>query len=166
MTSLVDIEKGKKTSKRRFILHIIAVSILSILVIGGSITSLLLSRLDYTWNLILNIVVDALYIIFMVFYFINIFPVVSHYYFLFKNMNEVSIEKRRHLTYVKEIENRTTSNVVYRVLQFSYKEGENEFIDNLYMLDTDYQFEENKSYKLATFRNVIIRSEDLSDATI
>ena len=166
MTSLVDIEKGKKTSKRRFILHIIAVSILSILVIGGSITSLLLSRLDYTWNLILNIVVDALYIIFMVFYFINIFPIVFHYYSLFKNINEVAIEKRRHLTYVKEVDNRTFSNVVYRVLQFSYKEGENEYIDNLYVLDNDYQFLENKAYKLSTYRNIIIRCEEISDASI
>lgn len=166
MTSLVDIEKGKKSSKRRFIIHIILVSILSILVIGGSITSLLLSRLDYTWNLILNIVVDALYIIFMVFYFINIFPIVFHYYSLFKNINEIAIEKRRHLTYVREIDSRTFSNVVYRVLQFSYKEGENEFIDNLYVLDNDYQFVENKAYKLATYRNIIIRSEEISDASI
>ena len=166
MITLIDIKEGKKTSKRRFILHIILVSILSILVIGGSIACLLLSKLDYTWNLILNIAIWAIYIIFMVFYFINIFPVVSHYYFLFKNMNEVALEKRRHLTYVKEIDNRTMSNVVYRVLQFSYKEGENEFVDNLYVLDSDYQFEANKAYKIATFRNIIIRSEDISDATI
>ncbi len=166
MTSHIDIKEGKKTSKRRFILHIISVSILSILVIGGSISSLLLSTLDYNWNLILNIVIWAIYLIFITFYFINIFPVVYHYYSLFKNMNEVTIEKRRHLTYVGEIENRTQSNVVYRVLQFSYKEGENEFVDNLYLLDSEYQFESNKAYRLQTFRNVIIRSEELSDATV
>lgn len=166
MTALVDIEKGKKTSKRRFILHIISVSVLSILVIGGLIVSLLLSKLDYTWNLVLNIVAGGLYIIFMVFYFINIFPIVLHYYSLFKNINEVAIEKRRHLVYVREIESRTFSNVVYRVLQFSYKEGENEFIDNLYVLDNDYQFIENKAYKLATYRNIIIRSEEISNASI
>ena len=166
MTSLVDIKKGQKTSKRRFILHIIAVSILSILVIGGLVASLLLSKLNYTWNLILNIVAGGLYIIFMVFYFINIFPIVHHYYSLFKNINEVSIEKRRHLTYVGEIDNRTVSNVVYRVLQFSYKEGENEYVDNLFVLDNDYQFIINKAYKIATYRNIIIRCEEISDASI
>ena len=102
----------------------------------------------------------------MVFYFINIFPIVFHYYSLFKNINEVATEKRRHLTYVKEVDNRTFSNVVYRVLQFSYKEGENEYIDNLYVLDNDYQFLENKAYKLATYRNIIIRCEEISDASI
>ena len=166
MTSLVDIKKGQKTSKRRFILHIIAVSILSILVIGGLVASLLLSKLNYTWNLILNIVAGGLYIIFMVFYFINIFPIVHHYYSLFKNINEVSIEKRRHLTYVGEIDNRTVSNVVYRVLQFSYKEGENEYVDNLFVLDNDYQFIINKAYKIATYRNIIIRCEEISDAKV
>ena len=166
MTTLIDIKEGKKKSKRRFILHIIFVSILSILVIGGTITSLLLSSLDYNWNLISNILIWAFYLIFIVFYFINIFPVVSHYYFFYKNMNEVALEKRRHLTYVGEIENKTLSNVIYRVVQFSYKEGESEFIDNLYLLDSDYQFIANKAYRLQTFRNVIIRSEDLSDATI
>ena len=166
MTTLIDIKEGKKKSKRRFILHITFVSILSILVIGGTITSLLLSSLDYNWNLISNILIWALYLIFIIFYFINIFPVVSYYYFFYKNMNEVALEKRRHLTYVGEIENKTLSNVVYRVVQFSYKEGENEYIDNLYLLDSDYQFIANKAYKLQTFRNVIIRIEDLSDATI
>ena len=166
MTSLVDIKKGQKTSKRRFILHIIAVSILSILVIGGLVASLLLSKLNYTWNLILNIVAGGLYIIFMVFYFINIFPIVHHYYSLFKNINEVSIEKRRHLTYVGEIDNRTVSNVVYRVLQFSYKEGENEYVDNLFVLDNDYQFIINKAYKIATYRNIILRCEEISDAKV
>ena len=81
-------------------------------------------------------------------------------------MGEISIEKRRRLTYVGEIENRTIQNVVYRALQFSYREGENEFIDNLYVLDSDYQFEKDKNYKLATYRNVIIRSEEISDATV
>lgn len=164
MVTLIDIEKGKRSSKRRFILHIVFVSILSILVIGGSVASLLLSRLDYDLNLILNIVVDALYIIFIIFYFINVFPVVYHYYNLFRNMNNVSLEKRRHLVYLKEIDNRTFNNVNYRVLQFSYREGENDYIDNLYVLDNDYQFVPNMAYRLATYQNIIIRSEEINNA--
>ena len=123
MVTLIDIEKGKRSSKRRFILHIVFVSILSILVIGGSVASLLLSRLDYDLNLILNIVVDALYIIFIIFYFINVFPVVYHYYNLFRNMNNVSLEKRRHLVYLKEIvsnspikKERMTTLIIYMFL--------------------------------------------------
>ena len=164
MVTLIDIEKGKRNSKRRFILHIVFVSILSILVIGGSVASLLLSRLDYDLNLILNIVVDALYIIFIIFYFINVFPIVYYYYNLFRNMNNVSLEKRRHLVYLKEIDNRTFNNVNYRVLQFSYKEGENDYIDNLYVLDNDYQFVPNMAYRLATYQNIIIRSEEINNA--
>jgi len=161
MVNLIDIRTGKRNSKRRFILHIVFVSVLTVLVIGGSVTSLLLSKLDYSLNLTLNIVVDALYIIFMVFYFINVFPVVYRYYTFFKKINEISLEKRRHLVYLKEIDNRTIENVVHRVLQFSYREGENEYVENLYVLDSKYQFVTNKAYRLVTFQNVIVRSEEI-----
>ena len=166
MTSLIDVKSTRKKSKTRFYLHVVGISILTTTVIVGSILLLLFSNLDYEINLVVNIVLDGCYFSFLVFYFFVIFPVVKHYYKLFSKMNQVSFEHRRRLCFVEEKEYKTTNNVKFRSLCFTYKEGENEYQENLYVLDSDIQFEENKYYSIFTYQNVIISFEEIQNATV
>lgn len=161
MKELIDIEAFKKKAKTRYVLHIVFISCLLVLTITGSILSLLLSNLDYTLNLILNISITVLVALFTIFYFFNIFPIVKHYYSYYKNMSDVSLEHRRRVVFFKEIDNKDISNVTYRVVQFTYNEGEKEYNENLFLLDTDIQFEGGKVYRLDTYHNVIIAYEVL-----
>ena len=159
MCELVDINEQKRKSKLRYILHIIFISLLILSTVAGALLLLFLSNLDYLVNLIIDILLCASVFTFVIFYFINLFPVVRHYYVFYKGLNGVSLEHRRRLTFETEIEPKSFHNVNHRVLQFSYKEGETLYIDNLYVLDSDFVFENNKTYKIDTYHNVIIRYE-------
>ena len=161
MQELIDINGFKKKAKTRYVINIVLISCLLIFTVGGSITSLLLSSLDYIPNLIINIVVTVLVAVFSIFYFLNIFPVIRHYYSYYKNMSGVSVDHRRRMVYLKEVDNKIIDNVTYRVVQFVYNEGETEYNENLFLLDTDMNFTEGQAYKLATYQNVIISYEVL-----
>lgn len=167
MTSLIDVKSIRKKSKVRFYLHVFGITLLTLGVIAGSICSLLFSSLDYEINLILNIVIDSGYFCFLVFYFFSIFPIVKHYYKLFSKMNQVAFEHRRKLLYVEEKDNKTTNNVRFRTLNFTYKEGENEYQENLYILDNnDINLEVGKYYSIFTYQNIIVNFEEVKNATV
>ena len=163
---LIDIKSFKKKAKIRYILNLVLVLLFLALVAAGLVLSLLLSKLDYTLNLVLNIVVSVVVVILAIFYFANIFPIITHYYKFYKNMHDVNLEHRRSRTFVEELENKNINYVNYRVLLFSYMEGEKEYRENLYVLDNDVSFVKEHNYKLATYHNVIIKCEDLENAKI
>ena len=164
MVELLEIDDFKKKIKTRYVLHISLIFALILCTISGAIASLLLSKLDYILNLTINIIVTVFISLFLIFYFLNIFPIVSHYYHYFRTLSNVNLEHRLRLVFLNEIENKDVDNVTYRVLQFSYKEGEKEYIDNLYVLDSDIEFVPGDIYKIDTYHNVIIKYEDLSHA--
>ena len=166
MTSLIDVNELRRKAKVRFFLHVFSIVILTLMVIAGSICLLLFSSLDYVPNLIINIVLDSLYFCFLVFYFFNIFPIVEHYYKVFGKMNHVAFEHRRRLKFVEEKDNRDIDNISFRTLNFILKEGENEYLESLYVLDSDYQFEADKSYSLFTYQNIIVKFEVINDAAV
>ncbi len=161
---LININEFKKKAKIRYILHLVFVSLLLVGVVTGLILSLLLSTLDYQINMIINIVVSVVVAILAIFYFTNIFPIISHYYKFYKNLNEVGLDHRRRRVFVKEEEPKNIQSVKYRVLLFSYKEGETEYKESLYILDNNTEFTSGKTYKLVTYRNVIVKCEDLDHA--
>ena len=161
MISLIDIGVFKKKAKARYFTHIVTISLVFIFVIVGTLLSLLLSNLDYIINQIINIIITVLFFLFLVFYLLNIFPLVRHYYAYYKNLSDVNLDHRRRMVYFKEIDKKEINNVIYRVLQFVYSEGETEYNDNLYVLDSDVSFQEGQSYKLDTYQNVIVRYEAL-----
>lgn len=165
MKQLIDINDGKKKAKTRFIIHLVLVITFTVGIIAGSLLLLFLSTLDYIPNLIITIIIDALLIIFLLFYFFNIFPVVLYYHKLFKGMNDVSLEHRRHMVFIEEKENKVIDNVKFRVLDFAYKEGESEYQEHLYVLDSDATFTPQESYRLDTYQNIIVRFEEISHAT-
>ena len=165
MKNVLDINEGKRKAKARFILHIIFVVLLTAGVIAGSLTSLLLSTLDYIPNLIINIVMDALLAIFLIFYFLNIFPVVSYYHRFYNGMSNLTLEHRRKMTFVEEQGKKTINNVDFQILLFSFKEGENEYQEHLYTLDSNVKFEKSASYVIDTYQNVIVRFQEISHAT-
>ena len=164
MIELIDVKKTKKKAITRLVLHIVVISILTISVLLGSIFSLVYSTLDYNLNLIVNITVDSLFVCFLVFYFFNMFPVVMHYYKLFKGINQIAYEHRRHLEYLEEKEIKTINNVEFRTLNFSYKEGENTYQENLYILDNDIELKVGCSYSIYTYQNVVIKLEEIGNA--
>ena len=161
MKELIDINDFKKKAKTRYVTHIVFICCLLVLTITGSLLSLFLSNLDYTLNLVLNIVITVLVALFTIFYFFNIFPIVRHYYSFYKTMSGARLEPRRRLVYLKEIEKKNVDNVIYRVVQFTYKEGEYEYNENLFLLDTDYQFSDGQAYRIDTYHNVIVAYEVL-----
>ena len=161
MVELISINEFKKNAKTRYVLHLIFIVALLALTLAGSICSLIFSKLNYNLNLILNIVVGVVVVIFSLFYFMNIFPIVRHYYSFYKGLNEVNLEHRRRLIYLNECDNKEIDNTKYRVLLFKYTEGENEYKENLYVLDNDIQLNKNKEYKVITYHNVIIRFEEI-----
>lgn len=160
MISIIDVDNIKKKSKRRFIAHIIFISVLSIAVISGCLLLLFLSSLNYSLNLVINIVISGLYVCFLIFYFFNIFPLVKHYYDLFRGISNVSLEHRRRRVFIEEREEKMMDNVTFRVLNFSYKEGEEEYQENLYVLDNDIELNKGSAYSLLTHHNVIVRLEE------
>ena len=166
MTVVIDVDKYKKKSKIRFIVHLICLSLLIAGVVIGSVFSLIKSPLDYRLNLILNIDIDSLFICFLIFYFFNVFPVVVHYYKIFKNANHVAYEHRRHLRYEEERNIKTINNIRFRTLNFSYKEGEGTYQDNLYVLDNDIQLIVGKEYSIYTYRNIIVKLEEIKHAAV
>ena len=166
MTSLIDVKELRKKSRVRFFLHVFSITFLTISVVVGSILLLLFSSLDYAPNLIINIVLDASYFCFLVFYFYTIFPVVKHYYKVFGKMNQVAFEHRRRLTFVEEKDNRVTDNVRFRTMNFFYKEGENIYQENLYVIDNDIEFVPDKNYSIYTYQNIIVSFEELNNAII
>lgn len=161
---LININEFKKKAKIRYILHLVLVLLLLVGAATGLVLSLVLSTLDYQLNMILNIAGSVIITLLAIFYFANIFPIIRHYFKFYKNMSEVGLDHRRTRTFVSELENKNIEHVCYRVLLFSYKEGENEYKENLYVLDNDVQFKEGNNYKIATYRNVIVKSEDLNNA--
>ena len=158
---ILDLNEYQKKAKARFILKIAALSFLSILLIAGSVLLLVFSKLDYQFNLVGSILLSTLFVVGLFFYFFNIFPLDKHYYSLFKNASGASIEHRRRLEFLQEIDKKDIDKVTYRVLQFSYKEGEKEYIDNLYVLDSDVSFLKGNNYKIDTYRNIIVSFEEL-----
>lgn len=161
---LININEFKKKAKIRYVLNLVLVLLLLAGVATGLILSLLLSTLEYTLNLVINISVSVVVTLFVIFYFANIFPIVSHYYRFFRKMNEVNLEHRRRRVFVEELPNKNINYVRYRVLLFSYLEGEKEYKENLYVLDNDVSFIEGHPYKLSSYHNVIVKCEDLKDA--
>ena len=159
--TVLDIASYQKKSTRRFILHISLVSFISAAIIVGSILLLLFSKLDYTWNLIVNILLGAILVAGLLFYFLNIFPLDKHYYSLFRKASYASLDHHRRMTFLQEIGSKDIDKVTHRVMQFSYLEGENTYIDNLYVLDSDVSFIEGTNYKLDTYRNIIVSYEVL-----
>lgn len=166
MTSIIDVKTIRKKSRVRFFLHLFGIIFLTLAVIAGSLLLLLLSNLDYIPNLVITIVLDAVYFSFLVFYFFTIFPIVKHYYKVFGKMNQIAYEHRRRLKYVEEKENRINENVRYRTLNFTYIEGENIYNENLYVLDNDVEFIKDKHYSLFTYQNIILSYEEAKDATV
>ena len=165
MTEVFNINEMRKKAVRRFVLHIVLLSILVLGSITGLVLSLVFSKLDYLPNLIVNIVLSAVLIAFVVFYFFNIFPLVLYYYRLYGGINEVALEKRRSLIYVEEKHEKIINNVKHRVLEFSYREGEEIFTEDLYVLDSDITFKKEKAYRIQTYHNVIVRFEESNHAT-
>ena len=166
MQNIIDVNKGKIQSTARFFIHLVVISLLIASVVAGSVLSLLYSTLDYVPNLVINIVVDIVFITLLVFYFFSIFPIVKYYYQLFKGMNDFNLERRRKMTFVEEKEEKVISNVKFRVLSFSYKEGESIYLENLYVLDSDVSFEIDKDYSLQTYQNIIVRYQEITHANI
>ena len=120
MTVVIDVDKYKKKTKIRFIIHLICLSLLIAGVVIGSVFSLIKSPLDYRLNLILS----------------------------------------------KEKNIKTISNIRFRTLSFSYKEGEGTYLDNLYVLDSDIELKKGQKYSLYTYRNIIIKLEEINNAAI
>lgn len=161
---LININEFKKKAKIRYVLNLILVLLLLAAVITGLVLSLLLSTLDYQINMIINIAVSILVALAAIFYFSNVFPIIQHYYKYYKNMSDIGLDHRRSRTFVEELNNKNIQHVNYRVLLFSYREGEKEYKENLYVLDNDIQYQVGNDYKITTYRNVIVRSEDLGHA--
>lgn len=161
---LININEFKKKAKIRYVLNLILVLLLLAAVITGLVLSLLLSTLDYQVNMIINIVASILVTLAAIFYFSNVFPIIQHYYKYYKNMSDIGLDHRRSRTFVEELDNKNIQHVNYRVLLFSYREGEKEYKENLYVLDNDIQYQVGNDYKITTYRNVIVRSEDLGHA--
>lgn len=166
MTQILDAEKIKRNAVIRFYVHLIVISLLAIGVVLGSVFSLIYSTLDYQLNLILNIVIDSLFVSFLLFYFFTIFPVVAHYYKTFRRINKTSYEHRRNVEYLEEKEPKIISNVSFRNLLFSYKEGENTYQESLYVLDNDISLDKGTHYSIYTYHNIIVTLEEIKDATV
>ena len=79
-------------------------------------------------------------------------------------MSEVGLDHRRRRVFLAEDEPKNIQCVKYRVLLFSYREGEMEYKENVYILDNNIEFQEGHAYKLATYHNVIVKCEDLDHA--
>ena len=130
---LIRINEFKKKAKKRYYLHLILVLLFLAVVAIGLVLSIQLSPWQiYEVFMIINIVVSVLVTLAAIFYFANIFPIISHYYKFYQNMTTVSLDHRRSRTYLSELESKNINHVNYRVLLFSYKEGEKEYKENLY----------------------------------
>ena len=165
MEALININEFKKKNKARFIINLVLISLLLIATIAITIVLLLTSTLNYNLPMIINIVLTVVVALFTIFYFLNIFPLVKHYYFYYRGLNDISLEKRRYMVYFKEVESKEIDKVTYRVLQFIYKEGESEYNENLYVLDNDVSLKEGQAYRLSTYHNVIIKYEEINNAS-
>ena len=76
-------------------------------------------------------------------------------------MSTVSLEHRRRVVFSQEIESKDIDNVTYRVVQFTYMEGEKEYNENLFLLDTSIDFVKGQAYKVDSYHNVRVAFEVL-----
>ena len=79
-------------------------------------------------------------------------------------MNEVTLERHRRRVFEEELPSKNINLAKYRVVLFSYSEGEKEYRENLYVLDNEVEFKKDQPYKIATYHNVIIKCEEILDA--
>lgn len=161
MKELIKINEFKKNAKLRYVLHIIFITSLLVLTIAGAVLLLVFSSLDYTLNQIIAVVLCVLVCLFTIFYFLNIFPIIKHYYSFYKGLNEVNLENRRRMVFNEKKNIKEIDNTKYNVYEFIYNEGETDYKEGLYVLDSEVNFEPGKEYKIQTYHNVIIRFEEI-----
>ena len=157
---VIDVNKENKKAKNRFIVNLVLIIALIVGYIAASILIFILSNNDYLVPLVIDIILSALALSFIVFYFLNIFPIVKHYYRFYHSLSNSTNTKKRILTYEKEDENKYRDGVKYRQFVFSYEESGKKFFDRIQVLDADdLVLEAGQAYKIYTFQNVLLAYE-------
>ena len=73
----------------------------------------------------------------------------------------MNLENRRRMVFSEKKNTKEIDNTKYNVYEFIYNEGETDYKEGLYVLDSEVNFEPGKEYKIQTYHNVIIRFEEI-----
>ena len=165
MIKVIDSNVEIKKAKNRYAMHIVLIVLLLIAYTTGSLLLLLTSNLKYTLPMVADIVISAVVVSFLIFYFINVFPIVRHYYKFYTSLKNNTFLKKKIMIFEKEDEPKTRDGVVYRRLVFSTKEQQQVFYNHIYVLDNEkLKFEAGQMVRLGTFQNVLLEYEVLENA--
>ena len=167
MIKVIDSLKEIKKAKKRYTFGIIFIALFITLLIAGAVLLLVLSPRNYIPMMIIDIVVTAIGLSVIIFFFINIFPVLRHYYKFYKALEDGTMKKKKIVVFDHEEQQKEKEGVMYRQLIFSYDEAGETYYDRVFVLDNDsLNFEKGQRIKIATFQNVLCEYEDMNDATI
>lgn len=159
----VEIEKAKK----RYAFGIVFISLFIAFTIAGAVLLLILSPKHYTLMMILDIVFTTICLSVILFFFINLFPVLRHYYKFYVAMERCTMKRRKVVSFEREDERKVKDGVIYRQLIFSFKEAGETYHDRVMVLDNDsLSFTEGQVVKIATFQNVLLEYEEMKNATL
>lgn len=165
MIDIINVEIESKKAKRRYVLNILLVVLFLLVYISGSIALLISSGLKYKPQMIIDILISMVCIPLLIFYFINLFPIVRHYYKFYRSLTLGTLERRRYVRFEEEVESKTKDGVIYRQLMFSFEEQQKKFYERLYVLDNpSITFERGQLIKVVVFQNVMLKYEAIEDA--
>lgn len=166
MIKVINSFEESKKAKTRYILGLVFISLFIALLVAGAVLLLILSPKNYTLMMIIDIVVTAIGLSVVIFFFINVFPVLRHYFKFYSALENGTMKKKKTVVFDHEDERKEKEGVIYRQLIFSYVEAGETYFDRVFVLDNDsLNFEKGKRIKIATFQNVLCEYEVLDDAT-
>ena len=167
MIKAIDSFNEIKKAKRRYTFGIIFITLLITILVAGAVLLLILSPKNYVPMMIIDIIATAIGLSVIIFFFVNVFPVLRHYYKFYKAMENGTMKKKKIVVFDHEDEQKERDGVIYRQLIFSYVESGETYYDRIFVLDNDsLSFEKGQRVKISTFQNVLCEYEDIKDATI
>lgn len=167
MIEVVNTKEQIAKAKRRYVLNILLIVLFVLAYSTGSIVLLVTSSLKYTLPMVIDIVISVICVSFLIFYFLNIFPIVRHYFKFYRALERGTLERRRYVTFEKEVETKTKDGVVYRQFMFSFEEQQKKFYERIYVLDNPgLNFKEGQLIKAVTFQNVLLKYEEVENAKV
>lgn len=167
MIKVIDSFVEIKKAKRRYALGIVFISLFIAAIIATMVLLLVLSPKNYVPMMIIDIVVSAIGLSIVIFFFINLFPILRHYYKFYKALESGTMKRKKIVVFDHEDERKEKEGVFYRQLIFSYQEAGETYYDRIFVLDNDaLSFEKGKRVRIATFQNVLCEYEEVEDATL
>ena len=159
MSYSVDVAKEYQKAKSKLFRQSLLFSLVLANTILADVLLVTLANEDYLVNLIIAIVVTALFSYFAIFFFANIYPDTNGQYRYFKGYNS-GIQPTEEVVFIKKDEELSYVNGLYvyaLVVRYIYNIKSEDKI--IYCLNNDLSFEEGDKLTISTYQRILLKAE-------